>query len=35
MMCRQWVVEAHRAGPLTLNGFSSPEWKRRSGRKCL
>lgn len=21
MNCRQWVVEAHQAGPLTLNGI--------------
>src|SRR6202012_5907566 len=26
-MCRQWVVEAHRAGPLTLTA-ALPKWKQ-------
>src|ERR1700722_3761111 len=30
--CRQWVVEAHRAGPLTLAAFE-PEWKQAPARK--
>src|ERR1700723_2097014 len=29
--CRQWVVEAHRAGPLTL-AANEPEWKQPPAR---
>src|ERR1700688_2165373 len=30
--CRQWVVEAHRAGPLTL-AANEPEWKQPPARE--
>src|SRR5215470_7036229 len=33
-MCRQWVVEAHRAGPLTLTA-AVPKWKQNSDRELL